>query len=277
MATLEEILKAKGYSDADLVALKPMLEDAKFRGAVEDFVGSVEARVGEASAKADSWEKWYNDTGLPTVDQALQKAQDEAARAASAEARLKVLQEQGLIRVAEGQGEEPKPEVFDPAKHNLMTMDHAARLIDAEGEAIARVQDLTAEYSELFPGKSLRSYVGQPDSNGMTPRGMVALRREALAQKKDLFSYVAEKFKFGERRAEIAAAAAAEREAAIRKDERAKAIAEIGNPALRPPSASSNPFLPAGKDAAGKMPWENAEERSAARLSKALTHVLGAN
>ncbi len=269
---LEDVLMAKGYSAADLEALKPLLADSKFRGALEDEFGVIEGERDKFKGEAEGWASWYKDKGLPTVEKALQDTQDANARAAAHEARLRTLQEQGLIKVAEGEGEPtPKKEpesVFDPKAHNLVTHEDVAKFADAEGEAIATAQDLAAEYAELFPGKSLFGY---QNDNG--ERGLRALRHEALTAKANIRDYVAGKFKFKERRAEIDQAAAAAREADIRKDERAKAIAEIANPNARPPSSSRFTLLPRPA-ADGKQPWDNPEERTQARVNKALTHVL---
>ena len=268
---LEDVLRGKGYSDTDLEALKPMLTDAKFRATLEDSLSEAETERDKFKGEAEGWSSWYKDTGLPTVEKALQTAQDANSRAAAHEARLKTLQEQGLIKIAEGQDPDPKSKVetpvFDPKAHNLVTMDDVGKFADAEGEAIASAQDLAAEYHELF-GKSLFGYSGQ---NG--ERGFRALRREALAAKQPISSYVAGKFKFDERRNEIAAKASADRETEIRKDERAKAIAEIANPNARPPSASGFTLIPGAK-ADGKQPWENAEARVGERVNRVLQKVL---
>ncbi len=271
MRTLEDVLKAKGYSEADLESLKPMLSDAKFRSALQDSLAEADAETERFKTEATSWSEWYQNTAIPTVDKALKDAQDARAEAAANNARLKTLQEQGLLKVAEGEGEPtPKPSEpapFDPKAHNLVTLDDVTKFADAEGDAIAMAQDIAAEYAELYSGKSLFGYQGQ---NGQ--RGFRALRREALAAKQPLDSYVANKFNFAGRRAEMEKAALDAREAEIRKEERAKTIAEIGNPAARPPSASGFPLLPRPME--GKQPWDSSEERAQARVNKALTHVL---
>jgi hypothetical protein len=276
MRKLEDVLKAKGYSDADLEALKPMLADARFRETLEGSLGELETAAEKFKGEATSWADWYQTTGAPTVDKALQDAQDARAEAAAYQARLKTLQDQGLIKLAELEGEptqsEPKPAAFDPKAYNLVTAEDVTRFADAEGEAIAMAQDLGAEYHELF-GKSLFGYSGQPDANGITSRGMRALRREALASHKPLDIYVREKFNFAGKRAEIEETARKAREDEIRKDERAKAIAEIANPNARPPSASSFTLLPR-PNTEGKQPWDSPEDRTHARVNKALTHVL---
>ena len=264
---LEDVLRAKGYSDTDLEALKTLLADSKFRGALEDDLAALESDRDKFKGEAESWSTWYQDTGLPAVDKALKDAQDANARAAGHEARIKTLQEQGLIRQANTEDDlaarakaaaDKPPEKFDPKQHNLVTMEDAHRFLDAEGDAIALASDLAAEHQALF-GKPLT--------------GLRELRKEAITAKRPIYDYVAEKLKFGERRGEIAAKAAADKEAEIRKDERTKTIAEVTNPNARPPSDSRFTLIP-GSKADGKQPWENAEERSHARVSKALASIL---
>ena len=142
------------------------------------------------------------------------------------------------------------------------------RPAEAEAEAIAAASDLNAEYYELY-GKPL-SYV---DANGN--RGMRALRLEAKTQKKSVYDYVAEKFKFADKRAEQVASARAAEESRIRADERGKVIAETINPMLRTPTSSINPFGKRPSEVAeGKNPWDDQAGRSHARVEKALKTVL---
>lgn len=267
---LEEVLRAKGYSDTDLEALKTLLADSRFRESLEGELGAVETErdtfKGEAAkfrGESESWAGWYKDTGLPTVEKALKDAQDARAQAASHEARLKILQEQGLIKLAGGDADpnpnpKPDPAQFDPKAHNLVTLDDVHKFADAEGDAIAMASDLAAEHQSLF-GKPLT--------------GLRELRREALASKRPIYDYVTEKLKFATKRQEISDAALAAREAEIRKDERSKAIAEIANPNARPPADSRFTLLPR-PTADGKQPWDNFDDRMGARVNKALQHIL---
>jgi hypothetical protein len=269
--TIEEILKARGYTDADLEAAKPLLGDAKFRGALEGSIDELDTKLTKAESDNVAWSDWHQKTALPTLDKALKGEQDARSSLAGAQARLKTLQEQGLIKVAEGEGDEVDPakkaaaaagEPFDPKKHNLVTRDDVAAFADQEGDAIAMAQDLSAEYQELY-GKPLRNFR--------------ELRKEAIAAKVPVQQYIANKFKFQEKHAEIDAADRKKYEEGIRADERSKTIAEVANPMARPPSSSRHPFTarPAGVEA-GKQPWENPEGRTQERVNKALKTVLAA-
>ena len=274
---LEDILKKRGIAEADLTALAPLLTDAKFRSALEGELTEFEVERDKYKAESEGWGEWYEKTAKPTVDSALEGQRNEAAARAAAEARLRTLQEQGLIKVAGDEAEvKPVPtvssDVFDPKKHGLVTQAEVASYLELEGNAIAAAADLSAEYSDLFPGKSLYSYQ-TTDNEGRTLRGMTALRREAIAQKRSVRDYVADKFKFNERRAEIDAKSKADAEAAIRADQRSKDIAELANPNARTPQSSTFTMLPKPERAI-KQPWESEIDPSIARVQRVLTKVL---
>lgn len=262
-------LKAKGYTDEELKS--PVFQDPRFTSTLDESFSALEQERDTFKGQAETWDTWYTEKGLPTVESALKRAQDEAAARAAAEARLKVAQEQGLIKVAQDAGEPSVPvassEAFDPKKYKLVTQEDIAVYANQEGDAIMLAADVAAEYQELF-GKSLYSYMS-PDGKS---RGMQALRREAVAHKQRLDEYVAQKFNYQAKRQELSSAEASRREAEIRADERAKAIAEVANPMMRTPSPSTRPFsLP--KTGEGKMPWDQGD-RSGERVQKALSHVL---
>jgi hypothetical protein len=273
MARLEELLKGKGYSDADLASLDPLLKDQRFRGVLEGQLGELESAKATAEMQATQWSEWHQKTALPTLDKYMGEAEQARTEAAQVRERLKIAEERGLLKVAQQQ-EEEKPakgapsDGFDPKKYNLVDESRIMQLADMEGDAIAAAQDIAIEYHELF-GKPL-SY--QDDQGN---KGMRALRREAVAARVPVDVYIRSKFKFQDRRAEIAAAAAAAREVEIRKDERSKTIAETVNPMLRAPQSSMSPFIsrPATVKE-GTHPWDNPEGRAQERQSKALQTVL---
>lgn len=275
---LEELLKSKGYSEDDLKALAPLLSNDRYRGDLESTISdyAYQAEVG----RADSAEalRWREEEALPKLTKALQDAEDARAESASNRERMRVLQEQGLIKVAENQGvkPEPKADVFDHKKYKLVTEDDqratVERFADLEGDAIATGIDLAAEYAELYGGQSLHTYQGTGAGSGL--RGFRALRKEAIAVKRPVSDFVADKFKFSDKRAEIAKAAEAKREEAIRADQRSKDIAELTNPMARPPQNSAFSMIPKPADKGGKLPWENEGDRSGARVAKAVTHLL---
>ena len=268
MRKLEAILKEKGWTDEDLKSVEPMLSNQKFRDSLESEIANQEylAEVGKKDA-AEAL-RWREEEALPTLQKHMDSERAARAELASTREQLKVLQEQGLIKLDEQKKDPPKndpPKAFDPKEHKLVTMDDVAVFAEAEGQAIVTINDLAAEYSELF-GKSIFSYVDSATGR----KGMSALREEAkLAKAKDLSDFVSRKFDFAGKRAELAKKDAEEREKAIRADERAKAMAELANPNLRTPAASLLPFTRVKRDEKDSLPWENVEERRSGRVDRA--------
>lgn len=265
--TLEDVLKARGYADSDLEALKPMLSDQKFRSAMEEEFGVLESDKQKLSDDVNRWSEWHQKEAIPKIDKALKAEQDARSRAAAAEARLKAIQEQGLIELAADDPANNPPEpkskdnevAFDPKKHNLVTMDDVARFAEAEGDAIAIAQDIAAEHTALF-GKPLTNFR--------------ELRKKAIEAKQPVYQYWESTYKVADKRNEIAAKEKQAYEDQIRKDERAKMIAEQANPMTRPGMPSRAPFMPAAKDKEGATPWDNPQARTNERIRKATEKVL---
>ncbi len=273
MPKLEDVLKSQGYSEEDIKALGPLLTDAKFRGAVEKVAGTAEeyqSKAEKAEKDLGAWATWHQQEALPKIEDAFRKEQEARSEAASMREKLKTLQDQGLITLAQQAGEpsvaqpsQPQssiPAGFDPKAHKLVTEDDVLRFADMEGDAIASAQDIAAQHYELF-GTRLPSF-----------RDM---RKGAVAAKKPIDQYWEETFKVKERRAELDQKRAAEAEAKVRADERSKVISELANPMTRPPSNSRAPFSRRAPDGStSAQPWQNPNERSAARVEKALKTAL---
>ncbi len=263
MAKLEELLKAEGYTDDELKELSPLLNNPKFRTSVERQAQIAEEsgqKLTKAQQELDTWSKWHQETALPMLDKNMKEAIAARERAAALEERLKAAQEYGLAEVAK---QEEKPvektsDVFDPKKHNLVTYDDVKTLADREGDSIALAQDIASEHHLLF-GSRLPSFR--------------ELRKEAMAAGKPVEQYWQEKYKVQDKRNEISAKERADYEAKIRADERTKTISEIANPMTRPPSSSHSSFIPRA-NADNKQPWESGEDRTHARVEKALKSVL---
>lgn len=274
MPKLEELLKAQGYTDADIAAAQTLIGDAKFRGAVETYAAKVEGDLSAFRQENDRWADWAEKTNKPELDALKTQKLELVSRAGSLEARLKALDP----TFQPGQPPERKVETpggeFDPAKHGLLTRKDFDTEVNnyaaAQGMAIAMANDLAMEYRKLT-GSDMLDYQTQ-DGEGRQMRGMSALLHEARTNKVALPDYIAQKFDFAGKRAAASAAAKTAAEEAIRKDERAKVIGEYGNPNTRPATLSTQPFIPARTgEGAGKMPWETpATERRNARIGRAL-------
>ena len=290
MPKLEDILKSKGYTDADLATLAPMLSDQRFRSTLETEYNlldtertTLKADLEKFKVENDGWAKYEQETVRPTLEAYDREKADLVASKASLEARLKLAEEAGFARptvpttpVTPPPG---SPEAWDPKKHNIPTWDDVNKLAMAEGDAIAMATNLAQEYAYLNGGKQLFDYTyTTPD--GRSLNGMVALRQEALAAKApNLYEFARKKFDFDTKRNAIAEKQKADAEKAIRDDERQKTLAQHVNPETRQLLPSQRPFLPsAPRDAANgkpKMPWQTpAPERRADRLNRILETQL---
>lgn len=282
--TLEELLKAEGYTDADLEAVKPLLTDAKFRGTLERQLGALETTLAEYKTENEGWSKFYEETTKPLIAQYDKDIADAKAAEASLAARLKLAEQQGYAPKRDEPQPQPQPQAtgqpapFDPKAHKLVTQDDIAKYADMEGEAIAIAANLAEEYRILTNGKSIYEYQ-TTTQDGRTLNGMVALRHEAKANKKPMAQFVAEKFDFQGKRNTMAEAARLKAEQAIREDERNKVISQYGDPNARPLMPSKDPFIPRPReDRAGKQPWEiPAQERAKARIERAMQTQMKAS
>lgn len=258
---LEEILKAKGYSDADLSGMATLLADAKFRGALEDEFGVLEADRDKKAKEVQDWSEWHQKEALPKLQEEMDARQAAEADAASNRARLETLQKQGLIKLEDQRKapEEKKVEPeFDYKKFNLVTRDDVAQLANLEGEAIMLAQDIAAEHAAL----------------GLGPLKFRDLRKAAMEAKMPVDKYWEQTYKVADKRAEADAKTRTEAENKIRADERAKVTSEYANPQTRPGIISRASFLPPAKTGESKMPWDDANARTAARVDKAVHKIM---
>lgn len=283
---LEEILKARGWSDEDIAGQKAILENPKFRMALEEEYGAISSRASAAEqaieAEKNKWTEWHTNTAVPTIDQYQKDTVEARAAAAAWEARYNEAVKQGYVPPAPGQdpanrppANQPsanEPPAFDAKKLGVATNDDLARMAAIEGEVIAMTADLQDEYYALT-GQRLYDYTTQTQ-DGRTLRGVRALREEArgknLSTPQQFYDFVSGKFQFADKRRAQDEKRRLEAEEAIRKDERAKLAAEYGNPALRAPMPSRFSFIPKRPEASGQ-PWEKTQTQLRAdRIEKAL-------
>ena len=269
MAKIEEVLKAAGFTDAEIAANATVLADPKLRGALEGSYAKMETTLEQFKSENDRWAKWHETDGKPVLDLYEKERNDARAELAAARERLKIAEEGGFIPTSShqqqppaNQQQPPQQVAFDPKAHKLVTTDDIARYADLEGDAIAMMQDLAAEYQQLT-GKNLLEY-STTDNEGRVMRGARALRQEALKSGKRMDVYVADKFDFAGKRQAAADASRKAAEDAIRADERAKVTAQFGDPNLRPMMPSQNPFVPRAEGDA-KQPWDTNKTASQLR------------
>ena len=267
--TYLEYLKSLGIDDATASTMnRPEVASAWEKQQAE--VATLSTKAQKAEADRAAYQKWYDEQAQPAFTRMqadLAKAQSDAA---AERARLKSLQEQGLLAVAEATdpgstqpkaGETP---AFDPAKYNLVTQDTLLQVADREGDAIAIMADILQEHSELFPGQRI------------TAR---ELRKEAVAQKKSVEQVWLEKYNVPAKRAEKQAADKAAYEKKIADEAVAKYRSENLNPNTAAAAPSRNPFTAvvqreSANGGRATMPWDRNENDSAnSRVNKALKNL----
>lgn len=292
----KEILIARGYTEQDLAGMATLLSDPKFCAAIEAEAAEADEHKSQAEKlktdlAADA--EWYRNTAVPQLTRALQDAVTAKSELAKSQAQLKAMQDYGLARVAEGQGVEPDPTksaaLPNPANPNpaepdprYVTNDTFSQTVSQYIPATATMQDLSDEYRELYGSR--------------IPGGMAAVHKEFLdARDSNRYrggfrEYVESKFKFAEKRSEIASAEKQKHEEAIRLEERNKVLSEMGNPMTTPMRVSRNPFTNRAATQSGSgngagaaagsgtpaHPWaKTANERSSARVSKFAAKLAG--
>lgn len=270
---LEDILKARGFTDADLTAAATLLGDQRFRGAIETHMTALQTERDAFATENQNWVTWNQSTNAPRVQQLVDQTAELTGRSASLEARLRAIDpsyaggapaggapERGGAPAggAPAGGAPAAGSEFDPKKYNLLTEDDASTFAVGMGDSIAIANNLAEEYRELT-GNSMFRYEATID--GRLMRGMVALREEAKRAKQLLPDFIESKFDFSGKRAAAATKAREEMEAQIRLDERKKVMGEMGNPNARPLMPSAQPFIPRRQEGGGEgstgMPWDN--------------------
>jgi len=270
MPAFEDTLKAKGFTEADLA-------DPNMKRLIDSFRSEYEATLSERDSLKTDYEKYkaqVENEWTPGVNKRIEEEERKvvAARleAARLQEELKLAREYGLLPPEPTPTPTPTttPGAFDPKAHNLITKADVLEFANQEARAIAMSYDVGEEYRYLT-GKELREYQGSDGSTGMT-----ALLAEAqTARAKSLKEYAAQKFEFAKLRQAKTDAATKAREDAIRSEEREKTRAELaqqyGNPNLRTPAPSRQPFFTPAKP--GEQPWNKTEnERRTERVNRAL-------
>ena len=272
MPKLEDVLKAQGFTDADIAAAAPLMGDAKFRGAVEAYVGQKEQALADFRQENDRWADWAEKVNKFEVDGLKSQKLELVSRTGSLEARLKALDPTFQPGQPAERKVEPAGGDFDPSKHGLLTEkifhERIKEYASAEGDAIAMANDYVMEYKRLTGSDMLDYNVRTKD--GRELRGMSALLYESRSNGKNLPDYIEQKFDFAGKRAQATEAAKKASEDAIRKDERMKVMGEFGNPNTRQMMPSQHSLIPPPSAGENKQPWERGtpNDRRNSRLAK---------
>jgi hypothetical protein len=263
--TYAEMLAENGASAEDI----KILDTPAARKVYERQVAAAteaKRKSDEIIAANNAWREQVetqNQTYLRERDTAL-------ADAAANSARMKKLQELGLLQVAENlepgstqpkAGETP---AFDPKLlEKYVTGDTLMAVAEREGDAIAIAQDISFEHQQLF---------GSDPTKRLNFR---ELRKEAVSRKVPVESLWMEKYGVAAARDAAVAKATAEREAKIAADAVSKYKSEHSttNPMTTIPTVSSTPFsgrMPSATDKAAH-PWLKSDgEKEMARTNKGI-------
>ena len=272
--TYAEYLKSQGASEEDVKVLDTAIGRKAFDKMQADTVAA-QAAAADAAQKMDAFktetDAWYNTTILPNYTKMEREAAAAKANEARAVALIKASQDEGLRKVAEEMGyatvtpaaaaaAAAAPANFDASK--FVTTDRLNQLSMDVGAGLAALQDMVLEHSQLFPDR---------------PLNVRKIREEALAAKKDVYSYWTEKYKVEDVRTARATAATEAHDKALREEGAAAARAELatqyGNPELRPVVPSVNPFAARPGSNREKQPWEDGD-RTNLRVERVMK-VLG--
>lgn len=274
MATYVEFLKSQGATDEDIKLLDtPVARKAYER--MEAAIADKEAARVKAQQQAEGYQKWYNDEALPYVTGVESKLKVTEATLAGERARIKSLQDAGLLevavnddaaRAAAAAAATAGQPTFDPAKHNLVTTDILTQVAEREGDAIAVAQDIAAEHAYLFSGDPSKRL------------NFRELRKEAIAQKKPVETLWMEKYGVQAARDARSAADKAAYEKKVADDAiaayKAAHPASSVNPALGTGVPSANPFTGKAPSSMGTastdaLPWQKSDTQKVNdRLSK---------
>jgi hypothetical protein len=264
--TYAELLKSQGATDDDIKILATPIAERVYAKQQADLAAATETAA-KATKQSEAYQKWYNEQALPYVTETETKLKTTEATLAGERARLKALQDAGLIEVAANDdaaraaaaaAAASGAPTFDPAK--FVPREQFNELAVKAADSITLVADLAQEHSAL----------------GLPPVSWRALKSEASAAGQDVETYWKTKFGVEQKRAEKSAAAVAAHEAKIAEQAVAKYKQEhpasAVNPALGFGSPSSNPFtgkVPSASDA--QHPWNRSDsEKVNARINKVL-------
>lgn len=260
-----EYLKSNGATDDEVKVLVTPASQKAY-DAMQAQVTAAAAETLKAQTHYKALDDWHKNVAEPTAAKALAERDAALADAAAERARMKKLQDLGLLAIADQMEPEEAAKraaaatsaATAPDLSKYVDRDTFLSTVSQEGDAIAIAQDIAFEHQRLFPDK---------------PLNFRELRKQAIANKQSVEQQWMSTY---------GVAAARESRATADKDAYEKRLREEGasaeraklstvNPNLVNPQASSNPFT--GKSpsaqAADAQPWhKNESERANARVQK---------
>jgi hypothetical protein len=276
MITYAEYLQSLG---ADPESIK-LMDTPIARKAFDTLQSQAASAAAEARAAKEGANKYHEevDTWFKKHDEEFKSVESkmvaESARAAKAEAALRVAHERGMLDVAKDLGYNfDAPPVPDKSKEaqpidtsKFVTTDNIASLTERAGDGLAVLQDIVLEHMQLFPTQPLK---------------VRELRSAAVKANKSVEQYWLETFKVDEARAAQTKRIADAHEAELRKQITETVSAEFaskyGNPDLRPLQPSTSFLTPRPAANREKAPWEtglDGEGGSNDRVRRATANAL---
>lgn len=281
MAKIKDMLLKAGYTAEEITGMGTLIDNPRFASSIQtelDRVEKLEADVTAKQAIIDGDTEWYNKTCVPQTDKLVQDVADAKAEAASVKARMKALEDAGVVRKQDPEVIPPNtppagaPHV-DPNTGKYVTTEQFGAAYEKVGDAIEMAQDIVADHQELF-GKRL-------------PGGIAALRkkyREAVNSRTfngDLRQFWEKDNNVETRRQELVTEDQKKHDDTIRLEERNRIASLGGNPMTATMQPSRNPFTNRKVSEDGKpitdtqRPWEkSSESRASDRVSKFSKAVL---
>ncbi len=267
MANYAEFLKANGATDDEIKVLVTPASEKAYT-ALQTQATEAITRATKAESDKAAYDKWYKEVAEPTAAKALAERDAALGDAAANAARVKKLQDLGLIKIAEQMGEnvdDKKEPVITgtPDMSKYVDKDTLYQVAEREGDAIATAQDIAFEHQRLFPDK---------------PLNFRELRKQALANKTSVEAQWQTNYNVAAVREQRAQADKDAYEKKLREEgasaERAKL--QTANPNLVTPVASTSPFTGRAPSAqsADAQPWNKSEaERESTRLQKGISKL----
>ena len=266
--TYAEFLKSQGALEEEIKVMVTPLTEKAFMAMQAQGESLAAERVKAYEAKVNDW---YS-TQIAPISAKQQRELDTAKSDLAAErARVKALQDAGLLEVAANQdartaannGGQPvtaaaTSEPLDIKKLGLITTTDVAAFGQAQGKGMVRLLKIAREHEKL----------GLPDCD------FDGLYDEAVAAGKQFPEYWAQKYNVQAKRDELAAKSKTEYEERLRKEGRESYIKENGGgmPGTSAPRPSGFAFTKKTSDGkSDNAPWLHTEsERMNATIEKAL-------
>jgi hypothetical protein len=280
MPKLEDVLKSKGYTDADLSNISTLLSDSRFRSSLE---ASFEETAQQARDARDAeWESIKTSQWQPIIEKSEKDAMEARREAARLREENAIAKDYGYLG-----GDEAKQrlEAQERERHNReeqergnrggfnpndpAVQDFSGKFAVAQGRAMAMYTDISNAHQRLF-GEPLESFEALYNDFLALP----ATARQTTSMR-DLWE---RKYNVPAKRAEIDARRQSDHDAAVSKQAVEKYIMDNpqlhSQPMMQGPRLSNSPFLPKPSEAA-KQPWEKtAQERRSARVERATQNEL---